>query len=338
MSTKIKSIYSLGKIAGVSPATISKALNNSAEISAETRRNIQRLAREYNFSPRVLRQHITNIGVLIQHYPNHPLDFNSYLSSVIEGVANYCHDECLVMNIVVGSADEWNRWDMVKELSRRGIDGVVVIRSNRDSNYLNDLAENNFPYFVVNGDAPNAAQSICCDFEKNGEIAGEYLKRLGHNHVGIIVVTSDSVAGQKRMRGFLRIFPNANVILSENFPGKVGFDVGRIGIQCLLEENPAITAVFTTGLEPALSVKQWLLAHDKAIPTDISLLSCDDFPLMAHLTPSLSTVAIAEREIGEFAAHQVHRLIRKINLLEQGKELNLDGKIIERESTACARL
>ena len=69
-------IYTLSRIANVSPSTVSKALKNSPELSEEMRREIQKIAAEMNFRPRAVRSKIPCIGVLVQQYENIPLDFN----------------------------------------------------------------------------------------------------------------------------------------------------------------------------------------------------------------------------------------------------------------------
>ncbi len=336
MTSEKPSIYTLSKLANVAPSTVSKALNNSPEVSSEMRRNIQALATRMNFRPRTVRQHVTCLGVLIQHYRHDPLDFNNYLSGILEGVAEYCHDEGIAMNVMVGSADEWNRSDMVKELCRRDLDGVVVVRSNNDSEYLEALEKNNFPYYVVNGDAPDETKAVTCDFAHVGMLAGEYLRSLGHEKVGVIVEPSDSPAGCKRLEGFLSVYPRAAVVRSEDYPGMVGLQVGARGIDELLERQPGLTAVFATGLEPSLSMMHRLQERNIRVPQDISLLSCDDFPLMAYLTPALSSVSVPVKAVGALAARQVHRLIRKLTPVQPEKFVNLKGEIIARGSTAPA--
>ncbi len=332
-------IYTLSRIANVSPSTVSKALKNSPELSEEMRREIQKIAAEMNFRPRAVRSKIPCIGVLVQQYENIPLDFNYYLSSVLEGVAEYCHAEKLTMTLISGSAEEWTRYDLVKELGRRGIDGVLAIRTNVESGYLETLEKNRFPYCVINGTAPDRKKSVSVDFSGIGRTAGEYLRGLGHTKTGILVSPSDARGGKERLSGFLEAYPDAAVVREEELElaKPDGFLAGVLGVEKLLERAPGLTAVFATGLEPALGVIDALKRRSVRVPEDISVLSCDDFPVMAYMSPALSTVAVPLKLLGNAAAGKLHRLMRGVVPRATVTRAELSERIIERATTRKLR-
>ena len=80
MRAKRTSIYTIGKELGVSPATVSRALNHHPAVSAGVRARVQAVAAKCKFKPRVVSNRVTNLCVLIQQYDGHPLDFSAFVS------------------------------------------------------------------------------------------------------------------------------------------------------------------------------------------------------------------------------------------------------------------
>ncbi len=329
------SIYSLSKSVGVSPSSVSKALNNSADISLEMRKKIQTLAKQMNFKPRVVRRRAVCIGVLIQQETG-AADFGAYLDTILEGIVDYCHEEGLAISIIAAPADELNQYDLVKELARRGIDSVVVLQSNSDSRYLEQLEKGNYPYFVVNGDAPDPQKSIITDYYFVGKNAAEYFNSQEHSHVGMIVSPANSAAGIRRLQGFSEhIKGKLTIARNTDFSGEdeKDFRGGTVCCASLLEKDPEISAIFVTGLEPCLGAFHELRERKIAVPEQISLLSCDDYKIMNYMCPRLSTVNVPIAPLGYHAAKQVYRLFRGLALQKVTAKLKLKGEIIIRDTT-----
>ena len=333
MAEKRTTIYSIGKLAGVSPSTVSKALSNSGKLSEEMRLRIQRIAADMDFKPRLVRRKSPCIGILIQQHPNHPLDFGLFLARVAEGVCEYSHDEGLTVSMMPASVDELNRMDLIREFSKRNIDAAVLLRCTEESDYIGQLEKSRFPYCILNGSHPLSSQrGVVTDFESIGRMAGEHLRDNGHIRVGIIVSPSAGISGQLRLRGFLQVFPDAEVILDEELHVVLGFEAGRVGVERLLRRNPALTAIFATGYEPAQGALFGLRQAGKRVPEDVSVISCDDYPAAAYLNPPLTTIAAPIKRLGNFAARQVYRALRGLPLLEPETHLQLHGELVVRES------
>ena len=116
-----------------------------------------------------------------------------------------------------------------------------------------------------------------------------------------------------------------------------GFLAGVLGVEKLLERAPGLTAVFATGLEPALGVIDALKRRSVRVPEDISVLSCDDFPVMAYMSPALSTVAVPLKLLGNAAAGKLHRLMRGVVPRATVTRAELSERIIERATTRKLR-
>lgn len=338
--TQTTSIYTLSKELGVSTATISKALNNSVEISAERKKEIKELARKRNFVLRPTKRHIQTIGVIIQQHPNHPLDFSPYIMSILEGVAEYTREEKIEMSLYARSVDELNSGNLARELRRRCIDGIIVLCANSQSRFYDNLDEDEFPYFnLFSNNGSETDKILHIQEEEIGFRVTKHLIENGHHQIGVIVSPPEGEVGKERLAGYYRAHKELDIEVKEqlieqgeNLP--LGYESGSIGVKNLISKNPEMTAVFTMSYQNALGAMKGIQKLGLTVPEDISLISCDNFPETEYLTPALTVVDIPYNEAGYFASKQVHRMINNLHLLDISDKINTSGKIIVRESVA----
>ena len=337
------SIYTLSKEVGVSPATVSKALNNAPGVSAEVRERIRALARKYNFRPRVVPSRSPNICALIQQYPEHRLNLYSYLSFVIEGIADYCREESLEMSLFLADIEELNRFDIIQELGRRNVDGAIILRSSRESRFVHSLDAAHFPYCsILTGSPARPGRLLTIDNREVACRAVTHLLELGHRKIAALATPSNVQTGQLRLQGYRQTLEKAGIEVDEELICRSdsdlqGLEFGYQAVRQLLKERPDTTALFAFGHQIALGALHACQTMGVSIPQDLSLLTCDDFPGTAYLHPPLTAIRIPNQQLGYMAARQVHRLIRNLPELEVEQHTDLGGELIVRESTAPPR-
>ncbi len=343
--SKKVSIYTLSRELGVSPATVSRALNNHPTVSAEIRTKVQKAANKKKFRPRFVSNRATNICVLIQQYEGHPLDFGGFLSPVLEGVAQYCRHEELEMSLYSADVQELNQCDIVRELRRRNADGAVVLRSRKQTTFLSQLDDQRFPYlcmFTGNGVASN--RLLTFDDEKLAYQAVEHLILLGHRKIGMLIAARHTQIGDRRLEGYRRALMDHGITPDEGWvmtadPNvhRGGLQFGEAAIEELLARVPDMTGVFTSSEHGARGVLSYLYKKGIPVPKRISIVGFDDFPETAYICPPLTTVRVPYLEMGYEGARQVHRLCRGLDvLIPDNVRQALAGELIVRESTAPA--
>jgi LacI family transcriptional regulator len=333
--SKRTTVYSLSDELNVSVATVSKALNGSPEISAALRKKVCDLAAKRNFKPRIVSRKVPNICILIQQYSGHALDFGMFMSTVMEGVSQYVQEEGLEMSIYADSIDKLNSCDIVRELRRRLIDGAIVVRSTEQSAYLKSLEAENFPYCVLFGSRHE--RGIAINNDEIGYRATRHLIDKGHRQIGLLLSPSNSASSQGRFEGYCRAIKEAGIAFEErlvarNREDRTGLEFGCEGIQALVRDNPSMTAAFGLDLSVVLGLLHGVSRMGLSVPGDLSVISCDDYPEAAYLNPPLTVVDIPNRALGYEAARRVYRLIRGLEPLPIGDHVDLNGRIIERES------
>ncbi|WP_043586130.1 LacI family DNA-binding transcriptional regulator [Geminisphaera colitermitum] len=336
---KRTTVYSLGNELDVSVATISKALRGSPEISVELRKKVRDLAAKRNFKPRVVSRKVPNICVLIQQYPGHTLDFGLFLSTVMEGVAQYVQEEGLEMSIFADTIDKLNACDIVRELRRRSIDGAVILRSNDESTYFAQLDAEGFPHCALLSTTPAHRDNvITVNNDEVGYRATRHLIDKGHREIGVLVSPPAGVSGQARLSGYRRALAEAGIAFNEQLvahevPDKTGLQFGSDAVQTLTRANPRMTALFVMDHAVVVGLLHGASRIGLSIPRDLSVISCDDYPETAFLQPPVTVIDIPNRALGYEAARQVYRLIRGLAPLPIDTHIDLNGRLIEREST-----
>lgn len=333
------SIYTLSRELGVSPATVSRALNMHPGISAEVRKKVKLAAEKHQFRPRFVSTRPTSIYVLIQQYKGHPLDFSSFTARTLEGVAEYCHDEGLEIGIYSSDAETLNKCDVVRELSKRGANAAVVLRATDESEFIGQMEKQKFPYCCILDGLDYGNHRLRLDNAKLTELAVEHLISLGHRRIGFITDRLERATRKNRFDGYRNALAKAGLEFSErlffsqnklrcSFHGCL--EVGARGIEYLLKSAPDMTAVFTNDDAIATGVLCRLYQDRISVPERISVVGFDDYPESAYLCPPLTTVRIPYQRIGYEGARYAHR---QYNGLEPMTTADFGGELIVRQST-----
>ncbi len=342
--SKKTSIYTLSQELGVSPATISRALNNHPTVSAGVRARVQQIADQRNFRPRVVSNRVTNICVLIQQYDGHPLDFGAFLSQTLEGIAQYCRHENLEMSLYSTHVRELNQCDLVRELRRRNADGVVIVRANDQTEYLSQLDEQRFPYFCLfNSDSVHEKKILPIQDEALSYLAVKHLTDQGHRRIAFINSSPFTLYSLRRLDGYHRalrergIAPDSRLIrVADPTRHRGCLEFGALTIEELFGQIPDLTGIFC-GEASARGALAWLYRHGIKVPDRISIVCFDDFPETAYTCPPLTAIRIPHMEMAYEGARQVHRLIRGLEVLLPDEVMNrLGGELVIRESTGKA--
>ena len=179
---RITSLAELGKLAGVTAATASRALADSAEISVKTKEKIKALAKEYNYTinanARSLRMKKTNAIAVLLNSPDElsgTVSAQPFVSDVIARISDALAARGLDMNLSSERHLGGGCWDQYYLQAKRA-DGLIVLGQADNAKRLNELVELGTP-FVVMG-AYSRQRNYCvvgCDGKKSGMVATNHL-------------------------------------------------------------------------------------------------------------------------------------------------------------------
>lgn len=329
----------IAEIAGVSQATVSRALRNSPLVRKETRDRIHEIARELNYfvnrNAAGLRTHHSNTIALLLFddageggEPAQNLFLLSMLDNITRAAARYGYD------VLVSLQQLHDDWHIEYQASHRA-DGLILLGYGDYVAYrekLEALSEANTRFMIwgpVVEDQPG--HSFGCDNDNGGYQATNHLLSLGRRRIAFVGSASQrSPELAARHAGYVRALAEhdleedpALVISAQNSEQQ-----GYAAATQLLMSGVSFDAVFAVTDLIAIGVLRALKAKGVAVPGDVSVVGFDDMPLAAHVTPTLTTV----QQNARFGAEG---LVRGLVGMIEGKPVSsqlMAPKLIVRES------
>ncbi|MBC7319812.1 LacI family DNA-binding transcriptional regulator [bacterium] len=327
---KRANIQDVAKLAGVSPSTVSRALNGFPGISERTRQRVIEAAKKLNYKPNYRGQILTtrstkNIGLLITDITN-PF-FPELVRGAEETASEYGYT-ILLGNTSESIEKETNYLDF---FSRGPVDGVIISASRIPNEHIINLAEEGLPIVVINRILEHPKISyVSTDMEKGGYLATKHLIELGHTRIAFINGPSHSEAAERRFLGYKKALAEFKIRYNSNL---VSFNVPvaesghKETIRLLHTKNPP-TAIFTYNDLMAFGVMKAVKDLGIRIPDDLSVVGFDDIFFSSFTDPPLTTIRQPKEELGKKAVELLLKLMK-----EERQGVLLEPEIIIRNTT-----
>lgn len=297
--------------AGVSTATVSRALRGLPNVDAATRDHVQQVARrlDYVVSPSASRLASGRTGSIAVITPWISRWFFSQVLSGIESVLQGAGMDLLLMSVSEpGSA---HHLPPAPRLRRR-VDGLLVIALPPGDPQLHEVIALGMPTSLIGVTTPNVP-SVTIDDVEAGRIATQHLVHLGHERIGVITGSPKqrkSTADAERLVGFREVVKDASLDLDPSLEAHGHFTIegGEHAMTQLLSQRHRPTAVFAMSDEMAFGALRSLRSHGLVPGRDVALVGVDGHEMSDYL--DLSTVAQPVHDLGRIAAEGLLRTLR----------------------------
>ena len=294
---RARTIKELAKKAGVSVATISRALNPETRdrVAPNTREAIDRLALQHAYTPHLsakyLRRRTTKTLGIIIPYERGVFD-NVYYTQLLTGLSDALRDTDYQFKLLLlkGEQRQWQRHDF-----RAGeqVDGVITTHWYRFFSHhaVSDMI--NVPCVIINDyESRLQARFVCGDHAAGGQMAAQHFYERGHRHLAVIAGPSWSRDNKQRVEGFTKFLSQVGIVLPSecivraDYSEPEAFEVAG----ALLRRDRAITAIFCCNDQMAFGVLRRLQAMGISCPENVSVIGYDDEPRAALCQPPLTTI------------------------------------------------
>jgi len=302
------SIQDVAREAGVSVATVSRALRGLPNVAATTRNRVERVAAEldYRADPSAARL-ATGQTKLVQLAT--PTVDGWYFSRFLAGAIDYLiANGYEAITHPVENPEERERFVADLLHSTKRVDGVIVVDLNIGEDDSRDLHDAGIR-MVTAGFATQQFPSVVIDDFHVGFIATEHLLSLGHTRVGIISGEPNhplafSVPGL-RLAGYTAALAQAGITIDPSLEqsGLFTAEGGRRAMDRLLDMKNPPTAIFVMSDEMAFGAYSALVERGLSWPDDMAVVGIDDHELAPMF--GLSTVRLAPRSLGMTAAQRL---------------------------------
>jgi LacI family transcriptional regulator len=327
----------VARLAGVHPATASRALNEATRslVTASTAQRVAAAAEELAYRPNPIARGLRTsrsftIGVVIPDLTN-PL-----FPPIVRGIEDTLIASgygALAMNT---DNDEARERNAIETLRAREVDGFITATAHRDDDALVELIETGIPLALVNRRLPERRLPVAAVDDRKGiREAVTHLVELGHERIAHVGVSRALSTGSLRHEGFVEAMtamglePDPDLILLGT-----SFTEPEGARMCgeLLDAGRDMTAIVAANDLIALGCYDALEARGVACPAEISVVGFNDMPFVARFTPPLTTVRIPHYEMGVAAAQL---LLERIESPDgPPREVLLEPRLVVRGSTA----
>jgi LacI family transcriptional regulator len=320
---------------GVSPMTVSRAINGRDGIRPETKAAVMAAIEALAYKPNAAARSLVTsaelrIGVI---YSNRSAAFMSdFLTGVFEEAATR-GARLILLRAPKGRIPSSKT---LKDFIASGLSGVLLTPPLGDSIALLRLfAEAHLPTATVGAYAADCTVSVRINDRQAAYEMSRHLLSLGHRRIGFIVGNPDQAASAERMAGFyeaVREFDDVETYIAQ---GDFSYASGLTAAKQLLDRRPPPTAIFASNDDMAAAVVSVAHRRHLDVPQQLTVVGFDDTMSAVTLWPPLTTVHQPVRELGAEALRLLAAQVSKP--AEQAEPLGdhlLDYKIVHRQSVA----
>ncbi len=299
--------------AGVSVATISRALNTPDKVAQRTRERVLEAVRELNYIPdsaaRALslrRTHI--IGAVI------PTIDNSIFARFIQALQRRVAAEGYTLIIASYDFDLDIEWAQLQSLVANGAEAVVLSGENHRPGLYSLLTSKGIPYVNTSIYNPESRHP-CVGYDNYGAAkeACEYLLDQGHRRIAVIAnILAQNDRAAARVAGIRAALAERGLSLPDDHLVERPFTIadGREALHHLMALEPRPTAVLCGNDVQGFGALLAAQSLDISVPRDLSIVGFDDLDWASEVEPSLTTVNVPTDTMGEAAGAYLLALLR----------------------------
>ena len=322
-------IVDVARLAGVTPTTVSRVINNRGYISEKTKKRVHEAMDELGYQPNEIARSLTKqksntIGVIVPHI-SHP--YFAKLISNLENEAAKKDYKIILCNSKEKAEKEKQYLDMCK--SNR-VAGIIICSGNVESNKINT---GGIPVVLLEKNFEEGKLGIQCDNYQGGKLATEHLIKCGCKKIlHLSGVIDEEMPADNREKAFIDVCSKNEI---EYFIKKYDIDTyNQMNyydyIKAALNEIEGVDGIFASSDLIAAQVIQVCNEIKIRIPEDIKLVGFDDVDISQLTTPRITTV---HQPIKEMARISIELIDAKYNNIEVNEKTILSIKLIIREST-----
>jgi LacI family transcriptional regulator len=302
-------INDIARLAGVSKKTVSRVINESPFVRAETREKVREIIREIGFTPDPQARGLAfRRAFLIGMIYDNPSA--QYIVNMQQGILDAMRGTSF--ELVIRPSDRASPTfleDILHFVERQKLFGVILPPSmSEDERLIRLLDEIDCPCVRIASVALGPRETMIVTHDHTGgKSAARYLADLGHRKIAHISGPATFRSAHERRRGFSEGLAESGLKLERKFDREAGytFETGYAAAKSLLAAEERPTAIFTGNDEMALGAYKAAREAGLDIPKDLSVVGFDDSPLAERVWPLLTTIKLPIRDMGRMAAEKL---------------------------------
>jgi DNA-binding LacI/PurR family transcriptional regulator len=323
MATTPTTITDVARVAGVSKAAVSFALNGRPGVAADTRERILAVARDLGWTPSLRGRALSvsrslAVGLVLAREPE-TLRADPFFGAFISGIETVLSERgyALMLQVVSNEASEHEGY---RQLAANGrVDGVFLTDMRVDDLRPQLLADLGLPTVVIGpapGDGPWSAVGI--DDQPGIIAAVEHLVGLGHRNIAHVSGPTEFVHSVSRRTAWASALAGAGLAPGPCITADFSAQGGASATGTLLDLDEPPTAIVYANDLMAIAGMSTAIARGVGVPGQLSVIGFDDAPLSAYIQPALTTVRTDVVGWGRAAATRLLSVVDQAAVDHQG--------------------
>ncbi|WP_166423656.1 LacI family DNA-binding transcriptional regulator [Paraglaciecola sp. 20A4] len=285
-------IKDIAKAAGVSPASVSRVINNGPKVGAKTREKIKRIMREMQYQPNANAQAINvqnnaSIGIVLADLTD-PL-----FAKMAHGIEKIAVQKDLQIFLNSGAFDRTSELNAIEVLLEHRYKALVVHSAMIDDKTLIEYARK-IPGLVLLNRHIREIENRCIwlDDKLGGALMADHIIEQGHKKIVVIGVDGIQNNTRQRLEGIkaqLAKYPvHYEIEMLEQ--GAATYEGGEIAVQNILARGMEFSAILAYNDAIAVGAVSMLKAHGLSVPSDVSVMGFNNLILAQCMKPKLTTI------------------------------------------------
>jgi LacI family transcriptional regulator len=323
----------VAKAAGVSTATVSRAMNMPEVVSPELRERIAAVARDLGWVPHGAARALATrrSGAIGAVFPTLSHGDFARAAEALQGELT-AHGYTLLL--ACSQYDLAQEYRLVRQFVERGVDAIALVGTTHEPELTTLLERQRVPYInTFDYNSRRRATSIGPDNRKAMRQLTNHLIAQGHCRFGVIAQSAENNdRAAARLQGIRDALAEAGLAIRPNHfaEGRWTIAEGRAHFASIVARKPWPTAVICGNGYLAVGAVLEALSLGIKLPQDMSIVGYDDVEIMRELPVPITTLRVRSDEVGRRTARY---LVAAINGRPADIELECDVEIVERASS-----
>ncbi|WP_039763656.1 LacI family DNA-binding transcriptional regulator [Caldicellulosiruptor sp. F32] len=336
--SKNVTIKDIAKALGISPSTVSRALNNYSDISPETRDKVIEMAKKLNYVPNIFAKGLVTsktkrVGLFIEDLEREGI-YGVFYYEILTSFRKAAMDNGYEVVLLSTTSEEQKKVHFDTVMQEKQLEGAFVMGLKTDDEYLNEIQKSTYPVVLLDIPIKNSNIGyVTTNNLKGAQIATEHLIHLGHRKIGFLNGHKKAYVSQERLNGYILALSKNGISIDNELivEGDFTEESGYKAADYFLEKG--VTAVFAASDMMAIGLIKRFKDLGVDVPAKVSIVGFDDISIARYITPTLTTIRQNKSEMGKSAFYLLLNLISKQPI----NHIVLEPELVKRESTARLR-
>ena len=325
--------------AGVSIATVSRAVNRISTVDPDLAKRVWRAIDEVGYLPNIQARSLVSgcsrmLGLIVSEITN------PFFPELVQEFENLAVAQGYEVLIGSTNYEPARTESLIRRMLQRNVDGVAVMTFGIEEDLVRKLVEREFPLVFVDAgpDLPNI-RVLKVNYGEGIHQEVQHLAALGHRSIAFITGPLRLRSAVARRDAFLKSMAELGLVVPAEHivEGDHTMEGGMRSIEHLTALPELPTAVLCSNDMTAIGVLHGLFRTTHSVPQDISVVGFDDIHLAQFMLPPLTTVQMSCKDLAEAAVEALRAGVERDHPNAAKMEWRIPTRLVVRQSSAFPR-